>query len=274
MTKPAGYLRKGVTVRRDGLKVVLEHALWTLEVPAVWVDSVPGLGGVFERQIPVTQLGANGRELDGFVTLLREQGCLSYRDCDSYTLREVKELFQHLSGAWYGRYYAHPLWDRLRAGSVSRNGLVSWLLYTYHLSRSAAMSASRSVSYLTQPTLRAVFAESAIEEYAHCEEYFFVRHPSLPLDDATVRRTVHLPASVAFDQQMLRMAEQDWLGHVLAGFFQESTARFYDECRRFYSMVGDSYGLPGFFRNWEAHIEIDLTEGHADDFGRVLDSGG
>jgi hypothetical protein len=251
---------------------VLQHAVWTLEVPAAWVDSVPGLDAVLERRAPITELSADGRELAGFVTLLREQGCLSYPDRSSYTLRQVKELFQHLSGAWYGRYYAHPLWDRLRTGTLSRNGFVAWLLYTYHLSRSAAMSASRSVAHLGDPALRAVFAESALEEYSHCEDYFFVRHPSLPLDDAQVRRTVHLPASVAFDHQMLRIAEEDWLGHVLAGFFQESTARFYDECRRFYAVVGDRYDVPGFFRSWEAHVEIDLHEGHADDFGRVLES--
>jgi thiaminase len=233
---------------------------------------VPGLGEVLERRIPASELGADGRQLEGFVTLLREQGCLTYPERDSYALHEVKELFQHLAAAWYGRYYGHPLWDRLREGTLSRNGLLSWLLYNYHLSRSAAMSASRSAVHLASPALRTVFAESALEEYSHCEDHFFVRHESLPLSDEDVRRAVHLPASTAFDQQMLRMAEEDWLGHALIGFFQESTARFYDECRKFYAAVDERYGLPGFFRSWEAHVEIDLNESHADDFGRTLDS--
>lgn len=160
----------------------------------------------------------------------------------------------------------------MRDGTLSRNGLVTWMLYVYHLSRSAAMSASRSAVRLPDRGLRAVFAESALEEYAHCEEHFFVRPPSVPLEAEQVRRSVHLPAGVAFDHQMLRLAEDDGLGHVLAGLFQESTARFYDQCRTFYGEVASAYDLGGFFGPWERHVEIDLGEGHADDFARVLDS--
>ena len=42
------------------------------------------------------------------------------------------------------------------------------------------MSASRSAVHLERPALRSVFAESALEEYSHCEDYFFVsKNPSL-----------------------------------------------------------------------------------------------
>ena len=47
-----------------------------------------------------------------------------------------------------------------------------------------------------------------MEEYDHCEVHFFPRDPRLGLSEENVRRVVPLPSSVAFDQQMLRMAEE------------------------------------------------------------------
>ena len=268
-----GFLRRGVVVATTADFVRLTHSLWTLELPRPWVEGMPGMTALLERRASIHDIPPTGAELANVLALLEAQGCLSYPgDKDAYSLREIRELFGHLSASWYGRYYAHPLWDRLRAGSLSWNGFITWLLQTYHLSRSVGMSAARSASYLPQPNLRVLFARSAMEEYDHCEVHFFPRDPRLGLSEENVRRVVPLPSSVAFDQQMLRMAEVDGLGHVLAALFQETTARFHDEVRSFHQVVEDAYGLPGLFAEWEAHLGIDLNEGHAEEFGSALET--
>jgi len=253
--------------------VTLKHSFWELELPRCWVSKFPQLQDFFDRKIPAQDIDALDPELCGVLTLLGVQGCLSYPDDRSYyTLEQVKELFASLCSQWYGRYYAHPLWQKLRAGSLSRNALVAWLLHNYHVSRSAGMSDARCATRFLRSDLRPRFARNALEEFSHYDDYYFVRHPNLSLADAEVKAYVHLPSSLAFDQQMLRMADDDWLGHVLVSFFQESTVRFFDDCKTFYALVEQNYDIPGFFAPWKQHIELDLKYGHADNFGTILSS--
>lgn len=87
-----------------------------------------------------------------------------------------------------------------------------------------------------------------------------------------MKRYIPLPSSLAFDQQMLRMAEDDWLGHVLVALFQETTASFYDQVREFYRAVEERYDLPGLFHAWLRHTEYDLDHDHAGRLAAVLDT--
>lgn len=268
-----GYLRHGVRVVWSSDVVSISHGFWATDLPAAWVAATPVMQRFLDRRLSVEDLGAADRSVQAVVTLLEAQGCLSFADDqDTYSLIQVRELFEQLSAAWYGRYYAHPVWDRLRDGSLSPNAMVSWLLYTYHLSRSAGMSAARSATFLRRPGLRGVFARSALEEYSHCEDFFFVRHPNLRVTDRQVHEAVQLPSCVAFDQQMLRMAEDDWLGHVLAALFQENTAAFHRPATEFHALVSRNYRLGDYFSHWERHVLLDLGESHADQFSALLNS--
>lgn len=261
-----------MVVDNDDHYVSLRHSFWELSLPKDWVDRTPRLSDFFDRQIPAQKLNADtSPELRGLLQLLKEQGCLSYPDQqESYTLKEIKELFTNLCAQWYGAYYAHPLWQRLRDGSLSINALVAWLIHNYHVSRSAGMSDARCATRLLKLGLRPRFAHNALEEYSHCDDFYFVRHPKLSLADDEVKNYVHLPSSLAFDHQMLRMAEDDWLGHVLVSFFQESTVRFLDDCKTFYQVVERNYGIEDFFAPWQRHIELDLEYGHASNFAFIL----
>lgn len=252
--------------------VTLQHSFWELSLPKDWVDRTPKLLDFFARQIPAQKLNTDTNpELGGLLRLLKEQGCLSYPNRrEFYTLKEVQELFTNLCAQWYGTYYAHPLWQRLRDGSLSINALVAWLIHNYHVSRSAGMSDARCATRLLELGLRPRFARNALEEYSHCDDFYFVRHPKLSLADDEVKSYVHLPSSLAFDHQMLRMAEDDWLGHVLVSFFQESTVRFLEDCKAFYRLVERNYGIEGFFASWQKHIELDLEYDHASKFALIL----
>ncbi|PYI91195.1 MAG: hypothetical protein DME97_14700 [Verrucomicrobia bacterium] len=74
---------------------------------------------------------------------------------------------------------------------------------------------------------------------------------------------------------MLRTAETDWLAHILVCLFQECTSAFYSDCKDFYGAVEARYKLPGFFRGWLAHIELDLDYDHSGFFDDALrDIGG
>jgi hypothetical protein len=272
MSVPTGFLRNSVLVSKRNDHVALRHSFWELELPKGWVDSVPELWEFLAHRVPAQQLVGNGNaELSGLLELLKQQGCLSFpADREQYSLSEVQELFVHLCAQWYREYYSHPLWQRLRNGSLGVNALVAWLIHNYHVSRSAGMSDARCAVRLPRPELRSRFAQNALEEYSHCDDFYFVNHPRLSISDNDVKSYIHLPSSLAFDHQMLRMAEDDWLGHVLVSFFQESTVRFLEDSKRFYQTVEEKYQLEGFFASWQQHIELDLQYGHASNFALIL----
>jgi hypothetical protein len=117
-----------------------------------------------------------------------------------------------------------------------------------------------------------LFLNSAIEEYAHCEQFYIVDDDRLGVKREQVVHAVHSKSSLKFDQQMMRLAEEDWLAHVLVGYFQEATAVYYDQCCRFYEKIEENYGLTGFFDGWKAHIRLDNDYGHVGEFTRVFDS--
>lgn len=269
----AAYLRRSIGISADTERVTIHHPAWVLELPRDWVDGVSGLWPVLRGVVEVDLLRHTSTEVSALLTLLTLQGCVSFPDDQpTYSMREVRELFRPVCWSWYGQYYRHELWRHLREGTLSRRGLAAWLLHNYHVSRSAGMSDARCAVRLSRPELRALFATTALDEYSHCDEYFFVRHPGLHISDEDIKRYVQLPTSLAFDQQMLRMAEDDWLGHLLVSLFQESTARFSEQTRAFYRTVEAAYELPGLFSRWEAHLDLDLRCSHATRLEDVLSS--
>lgn len=267
-----GYLRRDVAVARDDGAITIQHAFWKLALPAAWVDAQAELTALLERRVRREAVAPRDHQVAAVLQLLDYQRCFTFPDDrETYTLPQVKELFRDVATQWYASYNSHPLWQRLRDGTLSRNALLAWVMHTYHLSRSAGITAARSASRLAQPQLRALFAESAVEEYSHFREYFGVAHGRLPISATAARRYVPLPASLAFDQQMMRIAEDDWLAHVLVGFFQESTSAFHERCLAFYRTVETNYGLAGLLDGWEAHLRLDIDYGHAGAFGVPLD---
>lgn len=266
------YLRHDVSVVPSTHFVGLRFGYWSLDLPRDWVSSTDGLSAFLAREAPLSSVDVRSAEASNVAGLLRIAGCLTVEDRPQYTLAEVRTLFVPLCISWHARYYGHPLWARLREGRASRNALVAWILHTYHLSQSAGVTAARCVACSTRPDVKRLFLESAIEEYSHCRDYYGLADPRLGLPSDAVRCLVPSAANLAFDQQMFRLAEEDWLAHVLVGYFQESTASYYDDCASFYDEVARRYALPGFFEGWKAHMRLDLDYGHASAFGDALAS--
>jgi hypothetical protein len=268
-----GYLRDSVVVLTTDEAVLVRHAMWELSLPREWVEARAALCDFLARRCSRKQVPGEDAQLHNVLHLFGEAGCLSAESGrESYQLREVRAIFRPLCATWYGRYYAHPLWDRLRDGSLSRNALVAWLIHNYHVSRSVGMTDARSAVRLSRAPLRDVFCETALDEFAHCDAFYFVRHPGLSIDDEQVKAYLPLPSSQAFDQEMLRIAEDDWLAHVLVALFQETTAGFYEDVKEFYHIVEERYRLPGLFAPWLRHVEYDLGHDHAQQFTALLDS--
>ena len=265
------YLRKSVAVDYRADCVVLNHAFWSLQLPHRWVSATPGLEQFLSGCAPTSVVATHSPEVTDVLFLFQAAGLLTVPHKNAYSLREVKDLFEPLCTTWHARYYSHPVWKRLRGGELSRNAFVAWVLHNYHLSRSAGITAARCATRCERPDIRRVFLESAIEEYPHCEQYYLIDDPRLGLSRTQVEEYVPLASSLAFDQQMLRLAEEDWLAHVLAGYLQESTASYFDQCSIFYQEVEKRYGLDGFFSSWKSHICLDLAYGHANAFASALD---
>src|SRR5579864_7475915 len=153
-----GYLRNSVRVTYEDAFISLNYSFWTLNIPKRWIDNTAGLLKLLERDIPVHSITEKSPELQGLLTLLKLQGCFSYPDDrSSYTLKEVKQLFESVCSYWYAQYYSHPLWQRLRDGTLSRNGLLAWLIYNYHVARSVGTSASRCAIHVPHVDLKSTF---------------------------------------------------------------------------------------------------------------------
>lgn len=273
LVEPSGFLRNGVSVRWSDEAVTLRFGLWSTSLPRDWVNSTLGFAEFLARKVSAGEFLERSKELESVLILLDAQQCLSAEEGRScFTLREVRELFLPLCMQAYGRYYSHPLWDALRSGTLPRNGFIAWIVHNYHLSRSAGATAARGAVFADRDDVRATFLQSALEEYSHCQDYYFVRHPGLRLPDEEIKTFVSLPSDTAFDQQMFRMAEDDWLGHTLVALFQEMTASYAEQCSDFFRQVEASYDLPGFFKRWEAHIAFDGEHEHAGSFESLLAS--
>ncbi|MDP3859814.1 MAG: hypothetical protein Q8Q73_18800, partial [Stagnimonas sp.] len=165
-----------------------------------------------------------------------------------------------------GVYFSHPFWTQLRECRLSHTQLFAWILRTYHLSRSAGPTAARGAVNSPNSAVRNAFLKSAIEEYAHCEIYYKPVHDRFGLMKDWVTELLPLPSSLAFDQHMSVMAEDDWLAHTVSAYFQEYTAGFRENAFALYDRLEAGYGLGGFFQGWKDHIGYDVEQTHADDF--------
>lgn len=266
------FLRQSVVVERSPASVALAHAFWSITLPEEWVQNTESMTEFLQRKVPASSVPQDDPEAQSVIFLLATMKCLTAAKKPTFSLREVINLFEPLCVTWHAAYYSHPIWDRLRSGTVTKNAMVAWVLHNYHLSRSAGVTAARCAAYCPRKDIRRLFLSSAIEEYAHCEQYYIVNDDRLGVNREQVVRAVHSKASLKFDQQMMRLAEEDWLAHVLVGYFQEATAAYYDQCCRFYEVIEANYGLSGFFDGWKAHIRLDNEYGHAGEFARALDS--
>ena len=268
-----GRLRDGVRIETVGEEVIVHHRFVDLGLPRSWVDKTPEIRAILNREIDADALVSQDKQVNGIVEFLKLQDCFfRSRAKAEYSLREIKDIFEPIALGWFARYYSHPVWNKLRHGELNQNGFLAWVLHNYHVSRAAGKSGSRSAVLFPRRELRKFFRSDVLEEYWHCDAFYFVRHPDLSISDDDVKSYVPLPASLAFEQYTVAVAETDWLAHLLISYFQESSIRFYDDCQKFYSEVEAAYNLPGFFKNWTAHMRLDFDHGHADNFVELLSS--
>jgi len=261
-------IKETVTVSQDSHALTLEYGLSKITIPKNGNYSKL-LDTIINKKEFKSESEFEKDELK-LVKLFINQGYIAYNITDVITLRQAKEIFDSIRVRWYNDYYSHPLWNLLRKGELNRNGLLAWLIHNYHVSRSAGMTDARFFSQTRNLKLKEAYKESCFEEYSHCDEFYFVEHPSLNVKDENVRDYVHLPGSLAFDQQMLRMSEDCWLGHVFISYFQEATVSYYDDCKPFYSDVEKAYGIKDFFNRWKQHVELDLDYGHFEHFESIF----
>ncbi|KYF61716.1 hypothetical protein BE11_41255 [Sorangium cellulosum] len=264
-------MRESVQVQFVGDKVQIAYALWQVELPAAWVRSRPLLCDLLERKRTGADLVAD-REIASLVRLLHAQGCFAPQPKAAYSLREIRSLFAPVRSMWYAAYYAHPVWERLRTGAASHNELLAWLIHNYHVSRAAGVVGARMAAMGRDANLRAFFESDALDEYWHCDAYYFIDTPALRVSADDVKSYVRLPSSLAFEEHALQVAEADPLGHLLIAYFQESSIAFERDSNDFYGSVEAAYGIPGFFDSWKRHIRIDVEHRHAEGLERLFDS--
>lgn len=261
-------IKETVTVFQDSDVLTLEYGLSKITIPKS--DNYSKLLDAIINKKEFKSTSEFEKDELKLVKLFINQGYIAYNINDVITLRQAKEIFDSIRVRWYNDYYSHPLWNLLRKGELNRNGLLAWLIHNYHVSRSAGMTDARFFSQTSNLKLKEAYKESCFEEYSHCDEFYFVEHQNLNVRDEDVRNYVHLPGSLAFDQQMLRMSEDCWLGHVFISYFQEATVSYYDDCKPFYSDVEKAYGINDFFNRWKQHVELDLDYGHFEHFESIF----
>jgi hypothetical protein len=266
-----GWLRPEVQIALGDAADCVRFAHWEVRLPKGAI-ATRTLHSVLKRDAPVV-CPEGDQELAGLLDLLDAQGCFRrVVATDACSMRELRRRFERLRSAWYATYYAHPLWNRLRKGEASRNELLAWVIHNYHISRVAGAAAARCASRPYARDFRERFLEDTLDEYWHVNAYYFVKHPGLAVRDEDVKHYVPLAGSRAFELHTMQIADRNPLGHLLIACFQEATAVFLDDCVSFYLDVERTYGLPGFFDKWVAHMRLDIDQGHAGGLSRLLDN--
>jgi hypothetical protein len=255
----ARVLRPSVAFYDDGQHTHISFAHWKVEVPSHAIEADESLRELMATR-RVQKVPPEGR---GVLALLEAQGCFLPARPEKLTARAVLRLFQPLRSQLYAQYYSHPAWSRLRNGDASRGELTAWMIHNYHVSRSAGVIAARMALTTRDDDLREFFREDALEEYWHCDAFYFVEQAGAMLPAADVKRYVPLPASTAFEDHALRVAEEDSLGHLLIAYFQESSIIFREDSEQFYDTVESNYSLFDAFSGWRKHMTLDLDHDHA-----------
>ena len=268
-----GQFRAEVEILNQTDEVILRHQFVQMALPKAWVEKQPEFKRLLLSELSVKDIQTPDLEVQSVLFFLQTQDFFFKSKAKSnYTLKEIRGHFESISRTWYAQYYQHPIWESLRSGSLSLNGFVAWVIHNYHVSRAAGLSGARCATRFSKVERRPFFRQDVLEEYWHCDAYYFVRHPNLKLSDESIKTYIPLPASLAFEQHALRVAESNWLGHLLISYFQESSIRFYDECLEFYQQVESAYDLPDFFKSWQAHMALDLEHEHAEHFMGLLNT--
>jgi hypothetical protein len=262
-------LKRTVEIDRKEDVTTIQHALWAVDVPNAWIDMSPDFQRVLTREVDLRSYTPATDEQRGLMELLEVQGCFEPPRKPQYDGSEVLTMFENAVNAWYAVYYKHPLWTHLLQG-CSRNHLASWLIQNYHLSRSAGVTDSRCAMYFPQSELRHHFRRTALEEYWHCDAFFFVKHPLFGIAEEDVKRYIPLPASMAFDQQMLAVAESDPLAYVMVSYLQGSSVRFSEGAKQFYRKMEAQYGLTHFFSPWEKHATFDFEYEYGEHYAEMF----
>lgn len=267
-----GYLRDTVLVQFMASGVELRFSVWSIELPTKLFESSEKLTAFFRREISSSELGAECSDVRKLITLLSHQGCLIHESVkNSYHLTEVKSLYVSFCNESYGRYYAHDLWAAMRSNEIPIPIIRQWISRTYFLSRFAGVTASAASLSGTTPEIISAFLKSAIEEYSHCEDYYYPPTSLFPPNLGYLGGIAPAPCFIAFDQQMLRIAQQDWLAHIFVALFQERTAQFRDGAHRLYSRIEKQLCMPDLFNGWRTHISFDEDNSHEGDLDDLFD---
>lgn len=272
MLPTSGFLRDSVLVDSTPSAVELRFSVWSIELPRSLLASSKKVSAFFRREISSDALLDEPDNVRRLVSLLSYQGCLipEYHK-DAYGLSEVKALYISFCNESYGRYYAHSLWAAMRTEVIPVSTIRQWIARTYFLSRFAGVTASAASRNGPTPAIRSAFLKSAVEEYSHCEDYYLPPAALFSVDLAYMKGIAPAPCFIAFDQQMLRIAQEDWLAHLFVALFQERTAQFKDGAHRLYSRVEKQLGMPGMLDGWRTHISFDEENSHEGDLDNLFE---
>lgn len=267
------FLRETVHVipGKDGIE--LRFSVWGIELPLAFANDPNSRFAAFlQRQASSSDLNSEQQQIQKLLLLLLHQGCLvpAHRQ-DFYQLSEVKALYISFCNEWYGRYYSHRLWETMRDREIPISILRQWVSRTYFLSRFAGVTASAASLNCPYPPVRQAFQKSAIEEYSHCRDYYFPPVQLFPASLGYMGGIEPLASFVAFDQQMLYIAKNDWLAHLFVALFQERTAKFRHGANQLYCRIEDQLGIDGLFDGWRTHISFDEEHSHEDDLDHLFD---
>ena len=267
------FLRETVHIipSKDGIE--LRFSVWGIELPLAFTNDPNSRFAAFlQRQASSSDLKSEQQPIQKLLLLLLHQGCLVPANRQEfYQLSEVKALYISFCNEWYGRYYSHRLWETMRDREIPISILRQWVSRTYFLSRFAGVTASAASLNCPYPPVRQAFQKSAIEEYSHCRDYY---SPPVQLFPASLGYTAGiepLASFVAFDQQMLYIAKNDWLAHLFVALFQERTAKFRHEANHLYCRIEDQLGIDGLFDGWRTHISFDEEHSHEGDLDHLFD---
>lgn len=267
-----GYLRDTVSVVWLPNSVDISFSLWGIELPQRIIDSSKSLGPFLRREIPSDEVIDSSSAVQNLIGLLSHQGCLiAKHERPSYDLTEIKSIYSSFCNEWYGRYYAHPVWDALRQNPVPIELIRQWLSRTYFLSRFAGVTASLAATNAPCSEIQFAFLKSAIEEYSHCEDYYYPPAALFPPSMGYSLGVAPLPSFIAFDQQMCVIAKKDWLAHIFVALIQEKTAQFKESADELYSRIEQQLALPSLLNGWRKHIAYDAEHSHENDIDSLFD---
>jgi pyrroloquinoline quinone (PQQ) biosynthesis protein C len=271
------FLKRSVTVMRDGARVALRHMREEVLLEGAGAQLFTKIERLLDGKTTLAAIGERVAERPARIRALTGQlekaGVLSFlstaNDGKLMTGEEFYAVHREHCLHWLAPVYQHPLWEKIVSGKASRAQVIGFAFEKYHYIE-AAFEHMGIAAANASPEMMPHLARHFIEEYTHGDIY---RKGLRSLfDNEVILRSQPLPSTRALVNYLNESASRSSFAYYAGNELLQMTENTGDETAGravddFYDAMRSHYPYTDkLIDSFIAHTKADQKLGHADAF--------